>query len=240
MKKGHVKNVEAFEKLIGICNSFGAAYKPAKASIKLPVINTLLANARQSLDQLKSAQVAFVNTGNTRAASVESVRKLATRIINALEATDAGSKTIDDGRLIVRRIAGRPVMQRESVPGENVREATAFKSRSHRDATSTIDSFALLVQTVTAETNYKPLEPELQAATLGTTLTTVREQQRLAVQAATALTTARIIRDKVLYNDATSLINSSAAIKKYVKSVFGPTSDQYKQVSAVKIIKYRK
>jgi hypothetical protein len=240
MKKGHVKNVEAFEKLIGICNSFGAAYKPAKASIKLPVINTLLTSARQSLEQLKSAQVAFANTGNVRDASVENLRKLATRIINALEATDAASKTVDDGRLIVRRIAGKTVKDREPVPGENTRETTTSRPRSHRDATSTIDSFALLVQTVTAESNYKPLEPELQAATLGTGLTAVRDQQRLAVQAATALTTARITRDKVLYSDATSLINTSAAIKKYVKSVFGPTSDQYKQVSVVKIINYKK
>ena len=49
----------------------------------------------------------------------------------------------------------------------------------------------------------------------------------------------RIARDKVLYAEGTGLCDIALDIKNYVKSVFGATSPQFKQVSEVRFTKAR-
>jgi hypothetical protein len=240
MKTGHAKNVESFEKLLGICTGFGAAYAPSKTSIKLVAINTVLASAQQSLQQVKVAQNAFDNSSNNRESSITALRKLASRIISALEATDATRQTVEDGKSIVRKITGSNYyILREPVPsgatGET--EMVVSKSRSQRDAYSMVDNFAKLLQAVTAEANYKPAETDLQVVTLGTTLTVFRDRNKSVNQAELNLQNARIARNKVMYTDANSMHASAMAIKKYVKSVFGLGSEQYSQVAKVSFTK---
>lgn len=46
---GHAKNVANFEQLINYCIGYGTAFNPSKAAIKIPALQTLLANAKQSL-----------------------------------------------------------------------------------------------------------------------------------------------------------------------------------------------
>jgi hypothetical protein len=236
MKTGHVKNVESFEKLVGICTSFGAGYAPSKTSIKLAAINTMLASAQQSLQQVKVAQTAFDNSSNNRELSINALRKLASRIINALEATDATSQTVNDGRSIVRKINGSSYALRAPVLASEASNTTlevVSKNRSQRDAYSMVDNFARLLQAVTAEANYKPVETDLQVVTLGTTLTLFRDRNKSVNQAELTLKNARIARNKVMYMDTNSMHASAMAIKKYVKSVFGAASEQYRQVAKV-------
>jgi hypothetical protein len=236
MKTGHAKNVESFEKLVGICTSFGAAYAPSKTSIKLAAINTVLASAQQSLQQVKVAQNAFDNSSNNRELSITALRKLASRIINALAATDATSQTVSDGRSIVRKINGNSYVLRAPVPASAAGTSTlevVSRSRSQRDAYSMVDNFARLLQTVTTEANYKPVETDLQVVVLGTTLTLFRDRNKAVSQAELTLQNARIVRNKVLYTDTNSMHASAMAIKKYVKSVFGSESEQYELVAKV-------
>jgi hypothetical protein len=48
---------------------------------------------------------------------------------------------------------------------------------------------------------------------------------------------ARIERDEALYGEDTGLEDVSQDVKKYVKSLFGATRPQYKQVSGLKFTK---
>jgi hypothetical protein len=61
-----------------------------------------------------------------------------------------------------------------------------------------------------------------------------------AVNAYTPLSNARIDRNKILYDDVTGLVKVAGDVKAYVKSVFGGTSPQYKQVSKLKFAKVGK
>ena len=54
------------------------------------------------------------------------------------------------------------------------------------------------------------------------------------INATTDLSNARINRNKVLYFKSTGLYDIAQEVKKYVKSVFGASSPQYKQVSKIK------
>jgi hypothetical protein len=61
-----------------------------------------------------------------------------------------------------------------------------------------------------------------------------------AINAYTPLSNARIDRNKILYDETTGLVTVAGDVKSYVKSVFGGTSPQYKQVSKLKFAKVGK
>ncbi|HMV91461.1 MAG TPA: hypothetical protein PKA40_17575, partial [Cyclobacteriaceae bacterium] len=57
------------------------------------------------------------------------------------------------------------------------------------------------------------------------------------INANTALSNARIARDKALYDSPAGLFDNAQAVKVYVKSVYGTKSPQLKQVSALRFSK---
>jgi hypothetical protein len=65
-------------------------------------------------------------------------------------------------------------------------------------------------------------------------LTDLRAKTADVINATTSLSNARIQRDEALYATGTGLIETARDVKYYVKSIFGATSPQYKQVSALR------
>jgi len=61
-----------------------------------------------------------------------------------------------------------------------------------------------------------------------------------AIGTNTVLSNARIERDKVLYKPETGLVDIVDDVKKYVKSLFGASTPQYKQISGLKFTRPRK
>src|SRR3990172_11156005 len=104
---GHGKNVANFEDLISFCTGYGTAYNPSKVNIKLPALNTLFTNAKTVLETVKSTKTIFDNGTNIREIGFEPFKKLCTRIVNALEATDASKQTVNDAKTINRKIQGK-------------------------------------------------------------------------------------------------------------------------------------
>ena len=64
-------------------------------------------------------------------------------------------------------------------------------------------------------------------------MTTLQAANTAVINKYTSYSNSRIDRDVKLYKSANSLIKSAADVKKYIKSVFGATSPQYKQVSGL-------
>jgi hypothetical protein len=71
-------------------------------------------------------------------------------------------------------------------------------------------------------------------ANLNTILADLRARNTAVINTTTALSNARIARDRVLYAEGTGMVDIALDVKQYVKSVFGATSPQYKQVSGLK------
>jgi hypothetical protein len=85
-----------------------------------------------------------------------------------------------------------------------------------------IDHFAQLIATLTAEPKYIPNENELKVATLNTMLTDLRAKNTAVINATTALSNARIARDKALYAETTGMVDTALDVKQYVN----PCSEQ--------------
>src|SRR6185369_6324513 len=82
----HIKNVQAFGKLTGICTGYGGSYKPGKQNLQANAMSALTNNAQQVMGEVLSAQINFDNITNVREAAFKDIQRFGTRIISALKA----------------------------------------------------------------------------------------------------------------------------------------------------------
>ena len=104
---GHAKNVANFEDLISFCTGYGGSYNPTKPAISIAALTTLRSNAEASLQGVTSSKNAFTVATNQRQTAFDPLRKLATRIVNAFDATEATDKLVKDAKTINNKIQGK-------------------------------------------------------------------------------------------------------------------------------------
>lgn len=243
---GHAKNVANFEDLISFCTGYGSSYNPSKSSIKVTALNTLFTNAKTALQTVKTAKTSFDNATNSREIIFEPLNKLTTRVINALDATDASEQTVKDAKTIARKIQGKRAVSinqnttssTEIPPAESTSTIQNI-SASQMSYDSRIDNFNKLITSLTSETLYAPNENDLKLTALNTLLTTFKTTNTAVVNSTTTYSNSLISRNTILYSDNTGLVDIAMEVKKYIKSVFGGTSSQYKQISKLQFKKLK-
>lgn len=235
---GHAKNVANFEDLISFCNGYGATYNPSKDALTIAKLTDLQTNAKASLQQAKTTKTAFDNATNARQLAFKDLKPLATKVVNALAVSGATALAIADAKTINRKIQGAKAnggTKTPTTPADPNAPTPTDKtiSTSQQSYDSLIDHFAKLIESVSQDANYKPNETELKVATLQTKLDSLKSSNTDLVNAFTNWSNARINRNTVLYNPLTGLVQTALDTKKYVKSVFGASSPQFKQVSGL-------
>lgn len=232
---GHAKNVANFEDLISFCNGYGASYNPSKEALKIANLQTQLTGSQNVLKDVKTAQTAFNNATNARIDLFKPLKSFATKIINALDATDASAETVKDARTINRKLQGQRATPKAATPQPPVGAETPPPdktiSASQQSYDQQIEHFDKLIELLAADSNYKPNEKELGLPALQTKLAELKTANTTVVNTYTNWSNSRIARQNTLYNTLTGLVNTALDVKKYVKSVYGATSPQYKQVS---------
>ncbi|MHB8842428.1 MAG: hypothetical protein ACYC56_11710 [Candidatus Aquicultor sp.] len=245
IETGHAKNVANFEQLISVCTGYGAPYNPSKVSLKLTALNTLFTSSQTSMtnvkDKFNAASVAIDAREILFAPALFS--KFITRILNALESSEVTEQKIDDAKTITRKLTGKRATPKtkkalnastttpatETIPVvEHVEISSSQMSYDNR-----LDNFAKLINLLSTETGYTPNEADLKVTALNTLLASMKTKNTAFINAETALSNARISRNKILYLDVTSLYNTQLDAKKYVKSIFGATSPEYKLISKI-------
>lgn len=232
METGHVKNVANLEDMISFINGYGSIYNPSKTAIKLTALNTLLSNAKNSLKTLNGAIAPYQNASNAREIVFEPLSKLVTRIINALDATDAAEQTVNDARTLVRKIQGKRAIE---IKEEETEEKN--KSASQTSFDYKIENFSKLIILLQSEPLYKPNETELKTTTLSELLQNMINKNKAVIETTTVISNARINRNKILYAASHGLFDIQTEVKKYVKSLFGYNSSEFKQIRKIKFTK---
>ena len=236
---GHAKNVANFEDLISFCTAYGANYNPSKTAITIPQLNVQFANAQNSIALVTTSKNSFDNATGIRQTVFAPLKPLATKIINALSATDALDTVIKDAKTINRKLQGSRAPKKSAIPQETpLPENTPTTiSTSQQSYDRLMDSFSKLIDLVSAETNYSPNEVGLKVADLNQTLKDLKAANTTVISKYTDYSNARIDRDNQLYNTKNGLVETVQDVKKYVKSVFGAASPQFNQVSGLKFSK---
>ena len=78
---------------------------------------------------------------------------------------------------------------------------------------------------------YNPNEEELKISTLTALYEDLKAKNTAVVETTTPLSNARIARNDIMYKPLLGLVDISFDTKVYIKSLFGASSPQYKQVS---------
>ena len=62
----HIKNAEAFGKLLGVCTGYAGGYNPGSSNLQITSMNAMLEQARQALAEVYSAETLVDNATNNR------------------------------------------------------------------------------------------------------------------------------------------------------------------------------
>ena len=235
---GHAKNVANFQDLIEFVTGYGATYNPSKNSLKLPQLISLKASADGNLSDVISKNTNYNNKVNERITAFSGLKSLSTRLVNALQTTDATDETIGNAKTFNRKMQGKKASASQTPTDPNTPAPTTI-STSQQSYDQLIQHLAGLTAVLEAEPSYSPNETDLQVATLQTKIAELTAKNTAVATAYTSISNSRIARNETLYTSATSLVETALEVKKYVKSVFGATSPQYTQVKSIEFSKPR-
>jgi len=229
---GHAKNVANFQDLITLVTAFGTAYNPAKAALKIPQLQALAMASNAKIADVVAKKTLYNNTVNDRMALFATLQPLSTRLINALKVTDATAAKIDDAKAFNRKIQGKraSAIATSADPASPPPSAISVSQLSYDQL---IQHFAGFLSLLQSEPTYAPNETDLKTATLVAKQADMVLKNNTVTIAYAQVSTSRIQRNKTLYDPNTGLVATAAEVKNYVKSLFGPHSPEYAQISGI-------
>jgi hypothetical protein len=230
METGHNKNVANFETLIITCTGFGADYNPSNPSITLAALKTQHTAAKTVIKDVKTTEAPFDNVEGQRKTIFKPLKPTATKVLNALKSSGAPATVIADAETICLKIHGKRADNTPTTESED-QKGKGRISVSQQSFDMQIDHFEKLIERASIEPKYKPNETPLKIVTLTNYKTQLQTIITTYKTVAIPYKNALLKRDTVLYAPETGLVDTAQTVKNYVKSVYGASSPQYKQVS---------
>ena len=233
---GHAKNVANFQDLIEFVTGYGATYNPSKSSLKLAQLVALKATAETKLTDVISKNTNYNNKVNERMVAFSNLKSLSTRLVNALQTTDATTQTINDAKTFNRKMQGKKASASQTPTDPNAPAPTTI-STSQQSYDQLIQHLTGLKSVLEEEPSYTPNETDLQVATIDAKIADLTAKNTAVSTAYTNISNSRISRNETLYTSDNGIFETASEVKKYIKSVFGASSPQYNQVSGIKFSK---
>jgi hypothetical protein len=163
----HIKNMQAFGKLTGICTGLGGTYNPGQQNLQVNVMATLMTIAQQSWNEVKEAQAAYDLATNQRELGFRKVQKLSTSVYGMLKASGTNPLLLADALNSKRRIWGTRISKPPAVAVEKPAAEKEESRPSYSHSYITIaEYFDRLVKTAASEPRYSPNESELALSNL--------------------------------------------------------------------------
>lgn len=238
---GHAKNVTNLESLITSIVALETSYNPSRDSIKLPALQALLTASKESLNAVNIAQATYSNAVAARKVAFEPFGKLITRVMNSLKASGTSTQVVQSARTIVRKLQGRRASAKITEEEKKALEAEGKEvnqiSASQMSFDNRIENFDRLIMLLSSIPLYNPNEEELKVETLKALHNQLKEKNSEVILPIVQLSNSRMTRNKILYSENTGLVDVALDSKTYIKSIFGATSPQYKQISKLRFIR---
>jgi hypothetical protein len=227
----YVANLGTFIKFV---TAYGPKYNPAKANLKLPGLTTIHADAESKLRLVKTAGNNYSRAVQLREFAFTNAKKLASKMLSGLPAAGASKATLEFAKPINKKIQGTAKsatrVSEPSLDGEPV-EVKKRNSVSQQSYTRIADHFDQLIETIFGDPEYAPNEPEYQRDNLTAMVADMRSKSAAADIAEAALSQARNERDIALFAEPNGVCIVGSEGKGYVRSVFGSSSNQFKNVT---------
>lgn len=232
---GHAKNVSNLESLLSYVKGYGPIYNPTKESISVTALQTILVNTKQAIVDIDSALPAYTNAVSAREAAFAPLSKLLTRVSNAIKATSTTKQVDESVKTHIRKVQGTRATAKLTeeekqallAEGKEVNQISA----SQMGYNNRVGNYFKLIQLLVSIPEYNPNEVDLKIEALKAYHKDLEEKNTAVIEATTPLSNARIVRNKIMYTPITGLVDIAFDTKVYIKSLFGASSPEYKQVS---------
>ncbi|GAW89280.1 hypothetical protein FPS14_contig00018-0036 [Flavobacterium psychrophilum] len=209
---GHAKNVANFQDLIEFVTGYGATYNPSKNSLKLPQLVALKATAETKLTDVISKNTNYNNKVNERMVAFSNLKSLSTRLVNALQTTDATTQTINDAKTFNRKMQGKKASASQTPTDPNA-PAPATISTSQQSYDQLIQHLTGLKSVLEEEPSYTPNETELQVATIDAKIADLTAKNTAVSTAYTNISNSRISRNETLYTSDNGIFETASEVK---------------------------
>lgn len=240
---GHAKNAANFEQLVTYVASLGAVYNPSKESLNLKSLQGLLDAAKNSLGAVNDAYALYSNAIAEREAAFKQLTGIVTRAGNALKIADATDEIKQNGVSILRKLQGRRISaklteeEKQKIAEQGIQKTQISSSQMSFD--SRIENLDKFVKLLASIPSYAPNETDLKIESLTALHANLKEKNTAVMTADAPLTNARISRNDIMYKEKTGLVDISADVKLYLKSISGIKGSQYKAISNLSFKTYR-
>ena len=228
---GHAKNVANLQKLTEQVTVY-TLYNPPVDNLTIVNLQLLYTTANTKLTEVEDKRNANKNAITLRQSAFENLKSTATKIINHLGILGLPQGTIDQAKSLNRLIQGG--QKKATTPPEEGKEETRTVSTSRQSYTQMADNFGILLQLLGTIPTYNPNEDDLKLTNLNTYKDSLVSSTQSVDQTEAELNNKLIERDQLLYADGTGIYSIAQNVKKYVKSIYGATSTEYANVSAIK------
>ncbi|MEI6823870.1 MAG: hypothetical protein WCL51_18220 [Bacteroidota bacterium] len=237
---GHPINAMNAEKLIAYLVEMGLEYNPVLDSIKIPALNLRLIKVNGKLQIVKDTKQAYDRATNGREIELADIKKLATRLVNALIGCGASKQTIADAKSINIKIQGGRVGDlipvtppTTEVLSEDTAKISKNISVSQLNIEFVYDNFIKLITLLDLEPLYIPNEVDLQVITMKAKIERMKTANSEVISVIPPYEKAMANRDIEMYKLDTGLVDTTKVIKAYCLSVLGSNSDTYKKINGI-------
>ena len=236
---GHAINIAhaklQYDKNMG----FGSSYNPPNVLIKSPAFLIKINLAKAANDSVGTIYSQGKVPLSNRQGLFEPLSKLVTRALASLDATEAPDSLKGNAKSIADTIRGHHHAAPTPVTPPPVTPETI--STSHLSFINRANNFRTFIALLAAIALYTPSETDITILSMTALLGLMDgANTNIGNTVVTPIENARTLRNHLLYDKATGLIDLAMKAKKYVKSVFGASSPEFALVSGIKYTRPKK
>jgi len=237
-ESGDLKLLGNFRKLIDLVSA-DTAYKPANATLKPAALEGQHTAALASAHDVPAKLAVNMGAISDRENVFAGVKPLLTRVHGVAKASGAPKHVIDDLNTFRRKLTAqrkaKTKAKTEPAAGGDTPTAAAEKAHSsaqlsYDNVVGHVDGYLEVLSNISA---YNPNEADIKLPALHAFGDDLRAKNDAVSSTYVPLSQARGLRDQLLYQADTSVVNTALLVKEYVKGAFGTQSQLYKQIKGL-------
>ncbi len=241
---GDKKLLGNFRKLIDEVSA-DSNYNPANPKLKPTALNTQYTAADGTVDAVAAANAPNKLAITEREAVFKALRPLAVRSRNFLKASGASKEVAADAEQFVRKLGGgakkpKPKPARSGDAPTTAATPPVTHSSSQLSYDNQVGHFRSYIEIVKNVSQYNPNEADLKVAALTAYADDLATKSNTVSTTSAALSQARGARDRLLYLDDDSVVNTAKLVKSYVQAALGSDSQLYKKIKGLKFVAAQK
>lgn len=245
-KTGHAKNVANLLYLDEVLETYAAKYNPGNKAISRAAIKLLVSAALNNLNEVSLKLSNWKAATNLREIEFNKLIDFSERLLSQIQSHGVSPQTQADIAALLKRMKGKLTkadagrVTNNATNGQTADTALPVAVKTHSTAKQSYDGrlelFGEIVTMVKGLTNFSPNEAEYDLPGLEARLSLLQNLNASVNTARAELKAARTYRNTAFYGENESLLNTTKLVKAYVRSLFGPKSQQYKTLKAIRFV----